>query len=706
LNNTVENNEFYNSTFIVVINNSHYNNIANNLIYDSSQDCVALMYGSENNTLANNIIRDCGYHGVELNYEAARTIIFNNTIYSTTANGIDITKSRSNIISNNNITNSSVAISLDRVNNSRIDKNVVFNNRNAGFIVTFLSFYNIVSNNTIQNSSVGIFVDGYAFNNNLTNNTISESNVTAVALVDQNNTIIRNDHYHNNTLDLFVNNSLTYSTVFTLIDVKFDNPFGDSSLRNYSLISLSDALAENESYYINWSDKPTGTLPTDYTFFGKSIIIGNLSDVSINSITLKWDASEEGGYTPARFELWKNNGSEWVYKVPSQAVSPNARTITINNLNNFSAFSILQAPSPPPIPGGGGGGCSRYVDIIYTTDCANDIITIKLVWKLTGEPLKNAAVELISREIGTVYLTTNASGEVSYKVPIALETMDYTIEFRETGSYCAATKEFQYNSCPIGCRDSSECADNEYCEKESGKQFGVCKPVKCDCGEVRDHECYNYDCCSDSQCAPNEYCDISGHVCKEKPKCIGDDCCASDEFYNKNTSACEKIKKGKCGYIQDHKWYDYECCDDSDCKGDYQIITKKEGFIGDMHKFIITGPYCEQHTCRIGPLANRNVSVEDPLGKKIAVETSATGDGQFLLENAGEYIVTFITQQKIGANATVVSIKEEKPVTQPYIALLDQVKNCWWLLLLLLLVIVIGYIIYKRKVGEKYKFRR
>jgi len=364
----------------------------------------------------------------------------------------------------------------------------------------------------------------------------------------------------------------------------------------------------------------------------------------------------------------------------------------------------FQAP-PTPSGGRGGGGCSKNVDIAYTVDCANDIITITLTWKATGEPLANKEIELISREIGTVYLTTNASGMVSYKVPLALETMDYTIEFREIGDYCAATKEFQYNSCPTGCRDSSECAGNEYCYKESGQPLGVCKPVKCECGEVRDHECYNYDCCADSDCGSDQYC--SQHVCKpkEKEKCRDDSCCAEDEYYNTATEKCEKIQKGICGYISNHKWYNYECCNDEDCSGEYQIITKDTGILGDMHNFTITGPYCEEHKCRVGPLANRTLVIKDPLKNIVNVQTSPTGQGQFLLENKGEYTIMLIKEQTVEANATVNSIKIEKPTPTIYDQLIDQVKNCWWLLIVILAAIVVAYLLYRRRVGEKYKFR-
>lgn len=55
----------------------------------------------------------------------------------------------------------------------------------------------------------------------------------------------------------------------------------------------------------------------------------------------------------------------------------------------------------------------------------------------------------------------------------------------------------------------------------------------------------NFKCYTDANCPSEEYCHINN------------ECKASD---------CLPIEQGKCGYISNHKWIDYECCENINCQ--------------------------------------------------------------------------------------------------------------------------------------------
>jgi len=61
---------------------------------------------------------------------------------------------------------------------------------------------------------------------------------------------------------------------------------------------------------------------------------------------------------------------------------------------------------------------------------------------------------------------------------------------------------------PQTCKIDSDCTKNEVCKIDK------CEKLVCDCGEVNNHKCIKYACCSDSDCEEGYVCSSMGHVCE------------------------------------------------------------------------------------------------------------------------------------------------------------------------------------------------
>jgi len=449
------------------------NYVLNNRILDYKEGI--LVYSGNGNNISNNFLYHGG-RGIILNSSTANTLLNNTVKYTYWEGGIWLYSSSENTLTSNTMNdNEEVGIYLYSSSNNSFVRNAVYNSTN------------------------GILISGDSYNNNLTNNTAHGNLIGLKLSENHNNTIIRGDHYYDNALDVNVSTTLG-GALLTIVNVVFDRPQGDKALRNYSEISLTDTISTSEQYGLSWSNQPPGALPANYSaVFGKHLRIENYSNANISSIVFHWAAAEGSGYSPSYFVLWKNNGTDWVSSVPSQALDTRARTITVNNLDNFSIFGILQLQAPTGGAGGvGGGGCDKRVVITVTTDCSTNELIIN-VSTTYGDPVKNKEVQLLGRNINA-RLTTNERGIATYVLPSSFEPVNYTVRFQTQGEYCMQEEEFSFQSCYPQCDSNDKCPENEYCDN------GVCRTVKCDCGEIVNHSCISYECCSDSDCNETSRC--------------------------------------------------------------------------------------------------------------------------------------------------------------------------------------------------------
>jgi len=79
------------------------------------------------------------------------------------------------------------------------------------------------------------------------------------------------------------------------------------------------------------------------------------------------------------------------------------------------------------------------------------------------------------------------------------------------------------------CKSDSDCANDEICKNNK------CEKIVCVCGEIKNHKCIKYDCCSSSDCSSGSVCDISSHTCIQ---CSDVHCCPTGKIW------CEQ--KGEC----------------------------------------------------------------------------------------------------------------------------------------------------------------
>lgn len=684
-NHTIQTNSLNNNTVGLEMIGITNTTVSQNIIY--SNEVSIVLIASNNNSILDNEIYDNSDTAV-ISESSSNNFFSNNSVYNATE-GFVLISTNNSFFSNNSIYNiADIAFSLYTSSNNTLDKNIIYKNY-YGLVISGYSSNNTISNNTIYNNDgIGIQIDEPADNNTLiqntihsneesgvlilgktttlfASNTIYKNKISGVTLEDGSVLFIQKDHYYNNSYDFIVKNNVG-SLILTLQNVIFDAPDGKLSLRNYANISLNTTLKKKYSFFINWSENPSGTPPTGYALFGKSIRIGKYYPaylLIIDSITFSWNPSEVSGYNPSSLEVWLNNETDWIEKASNQTINTTAKSITINNFANESILTILGRKQLIESSKSKSEYCSRKVKINYTIDCLNDILIIKLIDETNNKLIDNEYILISHGKYNIERLKSNDSGEILYKLPSTLDTILYNLEFEGRGYYCPAKEEFNYTSCH-GCKSNQECNEKEYCYIENEKTKGVCKLIECSCGEIVDHKCIQYQCCTDSDCIEsNFYCDAKEHICKEKKECIDNTQCSESMYCDLTTNKCKLIEKGKCGYIANHSWKDYECCEDSDCKGEYKIVGKEKEFIGNIYKFTLVGPYCENHICHLGPLAKRDVLLESSSGERKILQTSENGEGQFVVEKEEYKISYIINNGPIRSTLTIKSLAKEKEET-------------------------------------------
>ncbi len=200
------------------------------------------------------------------------------------------------------------------------------------------------------------------------------------------------------------------------------------------------------------------------------------------------------------------------------------------------------------------------------------------------------------------------------------------------------------------CTDDGQCAVNERCVQ------GSCERFPCECGEYRNHECVEYDCCSDSECAAGEYC--YAHKCwEEEPEyeCTSDSMCAGSEYCDIPAGAaggsCEPVEAKPCGEIRDHAFvpYGYECGDEEGCPScpSGEACLKHECVQADV-SCPSTGMVGDSKTCEareegeICPACDYEVTSPD--GRKFYGKTDENGNFELPLELKGTYQVTLLKE--------------------------------------------------------------
>ncbi|UCG00633.1 MAG: right-handed parallel beta-helix repeat-containing protein [Candidatus Heimdallarchaeota archaeon] len=176
VNNTIINNGW---SGVNVARRSDFNIVANNTIFDNSEDGIRLGEGtpSHNNTLYNNTIYNNGWDGIMVSASENNTI-GSNTIYNSGGAGISLSNSSHNLISDNYVHDHPYSgISLFSCSENTISHNTAYNSYLNGIkIADADSTNNTLFSNTIYNSGAsGILIYTIPINldifNSIFNNT-------------------------------------------------------------------------------------------------------------------------------------------------------------------------------------------------------------------------------------------------------------------------------------------------------------------------------------------------------------------------------------------------------------------------------------------------------------------------------------------------------------------------------------------------------
>ncbi len=249
---------------------------------------------------------------------------------------------------------------------------------------------------------------------------------------------------------------------------------------------------------------------------------------------------------------------------------PHNVTVVVNdttgNTNSTTVFFTVDVPPPPPSDGGDGGKDKKSLNVEWQQRCPENEIGITVSYG--NEPVENIDVLLMlydppggslgtkdTDDDGQAFFSITAEG--TYRVYFSSDNYEYPDEpLVIQYSFCEEEPE---------CASDSDCPAAQYCDD------GECRDVECECGYVENHECISYECCSDGECAEGYVCE--DNACVLPAECESDSDCAEDEYCS--DGSCAHVTEGECGYVENHAWYDYECCADEDCDGyPYEICSE------------------------------------------------------------------------------------------------------------------------------------
>ncbi|MFP3950184.1 MAG: hypothetical protein ACLFUZ_03795, partial [Candidatus Micrarchaeia archaeon] len=192
-----------------------------------------------------------------------------------------------------------------------------------------------------------------------------------------------------------------------------------------------------------------------------------------------------------------------------------------------------------------------------------------------------------------------------------------------------------------GCESDADCASDEYCNPDTGE----CEQVECPCGQIIDHECSPYECCSDSTCL-----ELYG-----------------DNYYcNPDTHECEPVEE-----------------EEEEEEGDQPMDVEVPGEVSVGQPVHISVTSDGEH------VGDAEVTVVIQGTPYSAGKTGPSGDITFIPEEEGDYTVVV---SKPGFDT---GEKDFKATSEP--SLWDTIIRGAWILLFLLILAAVIYVLWTRK---------
>jgi uncharacterized repeat protein (TIGR01451 family) len=386
------------------------------------------------------------------------------------------------------------------------------------------------------------------------------------------------------------------------------------------------------------------TLPVNATYkgtdFTPSSVVGQV-------ITWAGLSLPVGGSIVINYNVSANtSGHSYTNHVNATGMPPNGANVSDNDSATFITYNRTYSP---------GGDHMGSLSLSLASACDGNVVTVES----SGNPLPGAQVVVNGDSAGT----TNSSGQVAFQ---GCDMQGAIVRASKSGY------QSQYISVDtLSCAEcaAARCSDNSGCSASQECTDGKCTAVACVCGQVLNHQCVQYACCTDSDCAGGEIC--SGHECVKQYECANDADCLSAEYCDVPAGAaggsCKDVT-GTCGRIANHKFvpYNYECGTEPGCPACPQ------------------GELCLQHSCLYGnltgpdsgfvgenatigakeegkPCAFCDMEIIAPDGTKRYGTTDASGNLILTLDLVGDYSVSLL---KNGTALKTMEI-ESKPAVKP-----------------------------------------
>jgi parallel beta-helix repeat protein len=685
--NSLSGNTAYLNAHGFFMNDCTLNNLSGNTAYSNTGHGIYLNASTYNRLIGNNVYSND--YGLSMWSSSNYNVVENNTATTNTQAGLYIVTSAYNNLTNNTASsNSNGVYALSSLYNT-MRGNTASGNSGSGFhFGTFAGNSQFVNNTASGNTMRGIYLASSS-NSNLNGNTAFNNGQVGVYLLDSSNVSLSSDHLYGNGQDFKVNGT---GVSINLSGVVFDNPAGDYT--NYTNISINDTVAS--SYSIDWANNATSLpLPATYSSFAQKFVnITPLSGaVSIDRIVWHWLESELGSYQESNFYLFKNNGT---WTLTGATLDTGANTLSLNDLNTFSIFAILQGTvtNGDEVPVTGGEG----YDVRIIPACQGFIVEVKD----GGSPVNDAFVTgtdtTNSQEFAPRY--TNASGQAY----ISGCDIDVFVKAVKSGRSGTDSGTADCGICPE-CATDDDCADSEQCTGF------LCVPIDCPDGRVVNHACERFECTKDADCQAGQVCE--DHHCIVPYECRSDADCAATKYCDIQVGAaggdCLNVTVSPCGEVIDHKFvaYGYACGTEPGCP------SCSQGFACMNHTCIqndvtcpSTGIVGDRKTCEAKennlPCVNCDYIVTDPAGKNMTGKTDENGNFILPLNLKGTYKVTLLNN---GQPVRIVEVKA-LPVSQPggenppTAAGLDAATSVLFLVILLALGFAV-FLYWRRMKGEK-----
>ncbi|MDO8339766.1 MAG: hypothetical protein Q7T16_03860, partial [Candidatus Burarchaeum sp.] len=308
----------------------------------------------------------------------------------------------------------------------------------------------------------------------------------------------------------------------------------------------------------------------------------------------------------------------WLAYYDSQPISNGTYNITINassfssTYNDTSYVQVTKVIPPPIIP--------------PPPPDENLTLSMSAEYACAGEPVTlrtstdNVNVVLYWSNFGPLEIvgagSTGAGNSIIFST-ISAQNGSYEADASKSGYRDASTSFYLAACAPPPCDPLIDptCMPPPPCDPATDP---TCPPP---CDPATDPTCQPPPCdpATDPTCIP------------PPPPCESDgDCPAGSECAG---GSCEFIPIGDCGFVEGHKWYDYECCSDDYCETGYfcdlenhaclkkPIIPPPPAFVckqtcEDDGSAACCSGYCEAGVCRLKPPAPQALTLPGGVGVK------------------------------------------------------------------------------------------